>query len=66
MRAALYLAALSAARLEHGYKAEYQAMRLAGKPAKVALIAIARKLLVALSSMARENRPWRAKPTSET
>ncbi|TCR59288.1 IS110 family transposase [Bosea sp. BK604] len=66
VRSALYLAALSAARLDHGYKAEYQAMRLAGKPAKVALVAIARKLLVALSSMARQNRPWQDKPPSKT
>lgn len=66
LRSALYLAALSAARLEHGYKGEYQAMRLAGKPAKVALIAIARKLLVALSSMVRQNRPWQSKPSPKT
>lgn len=59
VRAALYMAALSAARSEHGYKHAYQAMRTAGKPAKVALIAIARKLLVALNSMVKENRPWR-------
>jgi transposase len=58
VRSALYFAALSAARLEHGFKAEYQAMREAGKPAKVALVAIARKLLVALNGMVRESRPW--------
>jgi transposase len=58
VRAALYLAALSAVRSERGYKREYQAMRAAGKPAKVALIAIARKLLVALNGMARDNKPW--------
>lgn len=66
LRSALYLAALSASRLEYGYKAEYQAMRLAGKPAKVAIIAIARKLLVALSSMVRQNRPWQPRPPAET
>jgi transposase len=58
IRSALYLAALSAARLEHGYKRDYLAMRQAGKPAKVAIIAIARKLLVALAAMAKHNRPW--------
>jgi len=61
VRAALYLAALSAMRLERGFKAEYQAMRAAGKPAKVAIVAIARKLLVALNGMARDNRPWNPK-----
>jgi len=63
VRSAMYLAALSAIRLERGFKAEYQAMRAAGKPAKVAIIAIARKLLVALNQMARNNTPWKAKNT---
>lgn len=58
VRAALYLAALTAARLERGYKRDYAAMRAAGKPAKVALIAIARKLIVALNGMIRDNKPW--------
>ena len=39
------MAALNSARCENGFKAEYRAMREAGKPAKVALIAIARKLV---------------------
>ncbi len=63
VRSALYMAALVAARSDEGFKAEYAAMRLAGKPAKVALIAIARKILVALSSMVRDKRPWSPKPT---
>ena len=58
VRAALYMAAVTAARSDKGFKAEYQAMRAAGKPAKVALVAIARKLLVAANSMLREQRPW--------
>jgi transposase len=62
VRAALYMAALTACRSDTGFKREYQAMRQAGKPAKVALIAIARKLLVALSSMVKENRKWAPKP----
>ncbi|HEV7693107.1 MAG TPA: IS110 family transposase, partial [Hyphomonadaceae bacterium] len=33
-------------------------MRAAGKPAKVALIAIARKLLVAANAMIKQDRPW--------
>jgi transposase len=62
VRAALYLAALTAARLDRGYKRDYQLMRAAGKPAKVALIAIARKLVVALNGMVRDNRPWTQAP----
>lgn len=62
VRAALYMAAVTAARADKGFKAEYQAMRATGKPAKVALVAIARKLLVAANIMVRDTTPW-AKPT---
>jgi transposase len=58
VRAALYMAALSAVRSDPGLKADYQAMRAAGKPAKVALIAIARKLIVAANVMLKHDRPW--------
>lgn len=58
VRAALYLAALSASRSKNGFKADYLAMRAAGKPSKVALIAIARKIVVAANGMIRDNRPW--------
>lgn len=59
VRTALYIAALSAVRCDPGFKAQYKAMRKKGKPAKVALIAIARRLLLALNAMLKENRPWR-------
>jgi transposase len=62
VRAALYLAALSAIRCDPALKARYGAMRAAGKPAKVALIAIARHLLTALNAMLAENRPWTSHP----
>lgn len=62
VRAALYLAAVSAVRSDNGFKREYQAMRQAGKPAKVALVAIARKLVVAANSMLKDNRPWQKQP----
>lgn len=58
VRTALYMAALSAVRCDARLKADYQAMRTAGKPAKVALIAIARKLLVAANAMLKHDRPW--------
>jgi transposase len=61
VRTAMYMAALSASRSENGYKAAYQKLRAAGKPAKVALIAIARQLLLAANSVLRENRPWTPK-----
>jgi len=58
VRNALYMAALSGARSDKAFKADYQAMRNAGKPAKVALVAIARKLVVALNGMIRDDREW--------
>lgn len=59
VRTMLYMAALSAVRSEAGFKREYQAMRTAGKPAKVALTAIARRLVVAANSMIKARQPWR-------
>jgi transposase len=58
VRAALYMAAISATRSDKGFRREYLAMRHAGKPAKVALIAIARKIAVAANSMLKANQPW--------
>jgi transposase len=60
VRAALYLAALAATRAKGAgpFNAEYKAMRAAGKPAKVALIAIARKLLTIANSLAKQRRPY--------
>jgi len=63
VRTALYMAALAAARSDNGFKAEYQALRKAGKPAKVALIAIARKIVVAANGMLKADRPWQTTMT---
>ncbi len=54
VRATLYMAALVAARHHPQMKASYKAMRQA-KPAKVALIAIARKLLVTANALVKNN-----------
>jgi transposase len=62
VRTALYMAALSAARSDPATKALYKAMCDEGKPKKVALIAIARKLIVALNGMARSGLPWGENP----
>lgn len=62
VRAALYMAAVSAVRSDQGFKREYLTMRAAGKPAKVALVAIARKLVVAANSMLKAGQPWLKQP----
>jgi transposase len=58
VRAALYIAAVSATRSERGFKREYLALRAAGKPAKVALVAIARRIAVAANAILRSGQPW--------
>ena len=60
VRKALYMAAVSAVRTKSRFKTTYQAMIEAGKPPKTALIAIARKILVTLNAMLREQRPFKA------
>jgi transposase len=46
LRQALYMPALVAIRFNPDLKATYQALRKAGKPAKVALVAVMRKIVV--------------------
>lgn len=58
VRAALYMAALVAVRHDPSRKAEYEAMRQAGKPAKLALIAIARKLVVIANALVKHKRAY--------
>lgn len=60
VRKALYMAAVSAVRTKSRFKTAYQAMIAAAKPPKIALIAIARKILVTLNAMLREQRPFTA------
>jgi transposase len=62
VRAALYMAALSAARTDKGFKAEYLALRKDGKAAKVALIAIARRIAIAANAILKSGQPWSKSP----
>jgi transposase len=58
LRSVLYMAALVAARWNPVLRAFYARLRAAGKPAKVALVAVARKLLTILNAMLRDQHPW--------
>ncbi|MDB5620623.1 IS110 family transposase [Tardiphaga sp.] len=60
VREALYMAAVSATRTKSRLAQAYRALREAGKPAKVALIAVARKLLLTLNAIIREQQPFHA------
>lgn len=59
VRSALYMAALVASRHNPVLRAFYARLRERGKPAKVALVACMRKLLVILNAMMRDRQPWR-------
>jgi transposase len=58
LRQALYMPALVAIRFNPPLKAKYLALRAAGKPAKVAIIVIMRKLLIIANALLRDNRMW--------
>ena len=61
LRQALYMPALVAVRFDAAMKAKYEALLAAGKPPKVALIAIMRKLLILANALIRDRRTWTPK-----
>jgi transposase len=58
VRAPLYMACLVAIRHNSQRRAFYQRLRHIGKPAKLAIVAVMRKLLTILNAMVRDNKPW--------
>jgi transposase len=60
VRKALYMAALATIRPAGRFAARFKAMIAQGKPAKLALIAIARKLLTIANAVLRDKTPYRA------
>ena len=62
VRKATYLAAFSAIRCNPALKAMYERLRAAGKPFKVAVIAVARKLIVLCNTLVAQDRIWTAEP----
>lgn len=58
VRRTLYMATLTATRYNPAIRAFYQRLRTRGKPAKLALTACMRKLLVILNAIVRSRRPW--------
>lgn len=58
VRAALYMSALVAVRHDPHFKASYRALRDQGKPAKLALIAVARRILVAANAVLKTKTPY--------
>jgi transposase len=60
VRAALYMAALSASRFNPTIKEFYKRLVLAGKPKKVALTACMHKLLTIINAVIKSGKPWQA------
>ncbi len=60
VRTVLYLAAMTGARFNPVLRELYERLRQAGKPPKLAFIAVARKLLTILNAMARDRTAWKA------
>jgi transposase len=58
VRTTLYMAARTAVRCHPSLAAFYARLRTAGKPDKVALVAVMRKLLTILNAMVRDQRPF--------
>jgi transposase len=58
LRRVVYMAALTASRSNPVLKAFHQRLIANGKQPKVALVAVARKIMTILSAMLRHNQPW--------
>jgi len=58
VRAALYMVAITAIRTNAPISQFYQRLRAAGKPAKVAIVACMRKILIILNAMVRNHSRW--------
>jgi transposase len=62
VRQALYMPAVVAARFNPDLKAKYQQLIAAGKPAKIAITAVMRKLVVTANALLKADRLWTPDP----
>jgi transposase len=62
VRQAVYMPALVATRFNPDMKAKYKQLINAGKPTKVALTAVMRKLILLANALLKANRSWAAEP----
>ena len=61
LRHVLYMSAIASVRCNEDMKVFYKRLREAGKPAKVAIIAVLRKLLSVINSIIWRQTPWQEK-----
>lgn len=57
-RTALYMAAITASRHNSSLKHFYERLVQVGKPKKLALVAVMRKLIIIANNIIKNNRPW--------
>jgi transposase len=62
LRDALYMPAVVAMRCNPDLRTKYAALREAAEPAKVAIVALMRKLLETANALVKANRLWTSKP----
>jgi len=62
IRKVLYMAALVSTRHNPRFKAHYQSLLERGKPKKVALVAVMRKMLITLNTMIKKQQTWQEPP----
>jgi transposase len=62
VRAALYMAAVASIRGDNRFNKQYKALKERGKPAKIAFIAIARKIITTLNIMLKRKELYADKP----
>ena len=60
VRQVLYMAALAAIRVNPDIRAAYDRLRATGKPAKIAIVACMRRLIIILNAMIKTRQPWTA------
>jgi transposase len=60
----MYQAAIAAIRHNPGMKAVYAGLKAKGKASRVAIVAVARKLLVLANAMVRDMKPYQAPANS--
>jgi transposase len=61
VRRALYMPTIVAIRFNRDMKAKYESLCKVGKPPKVAITAIMRKLIILANALLRDNRKWHIK-----
>lgn len=59
MRRILYMAAVTASRYNPVLKSFYERLIAKGKPAKLALVALMRRLVVFANAVLRSGQPWK-------